>query len=49
LRGGSFGYFNEGFLRCAARVNSDPYNRNVVIGFRVCASPLPLSSGASGL
>ncbi|MEI2688826.1 MAG: SUMF1/EgtB/PvdO family nonheme iron enzyme [Anaerolineae bacterium] len=49
LRGGSFGDDDESYLRCAARNFNNPYHRDDVIGFRVCASPLPLSSGASGL
>ncbi len=49
LRGGSFGFFSEYALRCAARGRSYPLDGDGSLGFRVCASPLPLSSGASGL
>lgn len=49
LRGGSFGLNYENNLRCAARDRHYPYSWNHLIGFRVCASPLPLASGASGL
>jgi formylglycine-generating enzyme required for sulfatase activity len=49
LRGGSFGDYYENNLRCAARNLNLPDNRSDGIGFRVCASPLLLSSGASGL
>jgi formylglycine-generating enzyme required for sulfatase activity len=48
LRGGSFA-FNENSLRCAARYDGYPYLRGGSLGFRVCASPLPPASGASGL
>ena len=43
LRGGSFGN-DEGGLRCAARHRNLPNYRSDFIGFRVCASPLPLAS-----
>ena len=39
LRGGSFGHNDEGYLRCAARYYSDPFDGYVDLGFRVCASP----------
>jgi formylglycine-generating enzyme required for sulfatase activity len=48
LRGGSFANYEDG-LRCAARFRYYPGNRSVNVGFRVCASPLPPVSGASGL
>ncbi len=44
LRGGSFGYNLESSLRCAARYRNNPYDRGGDLGFRVCASPLPLAS-----
>lgn len=38
LRGGAFGS-NENVVRCAARIWNHPDDRNLVLGFRVCASP----------
>jgi len=49
LRGGSFADLNENGLRCTARDGFGPMIRSDCIGFRVCASLLPLASGASGL
>jgi formylglycine-generating enzyme required for sulfatase activity len=48
LRGGSFDA-DENYVRCAARDWVNPGRGNVDVGFRVCAAPLPLVSGASGL
>ncbi len=47
LRGGSY-YDNEVILRCAYRYRFNPYDRDVILGFRIVLSPPPLGSGPSG-
>ncbi len=48
LRGGGFDS-DLSDVRCAARLDSHPFNRLSFIGFRVVLSPLPLDSEASEL
>jgi formylglycine-generating enzyme required for sulfatase activity len=49
LRGGSFADSSEYSLRTTARNWDFPHYWHGNLGFRVCSSPLPLSSGAPGL
>ncbi|MSP14045.1 MAG: NACHT domain-containing protein [Chloroflexi bacterium] len=48
LRGGAF-YYSDGGVRCAYRLDDFPHHGGSYIGFRVAASPLPLTSDPSGL
>jgi formylglycine-generating enzyme required for sulfatase activity len=43
LRGGAFSS-GDGRVRCAVRNYNDPNSRSVNVGFRVCVSPISLSS-----